>query len=497
MRGVRRFLDSFLFLVIIAALFLRWQISVVKQFDPDELVQLHTSWLITQGRLPYKDFFTGYPPSFSLLIGPFLAFLPPSDFVPIIVRQIFFGLFILNLFLIYKVARLGLDRSFSLLAVLTTAVSVLSLERGVEVRPDNLLIPLWLGSVYLLARAEPRSLFWAGVLAGVAATLTQKSIFGTAFVLLVLAYRLWSRGKIREVVRLARNFLFGFSLPFLVILVYLVRFSLISYIPDFLIKYPMNLSRIYQWDHPWYVLGFVKGFTTFGYFDYLYKFSHLWLRETQVTWIIGVLAVPFWLLVRSKTKTATTPEGRLFVVILLSGLFTFAAYVLTIYVKLPQYYLFLTQFVSLSFAFGLSELARLRPSLTLPILTASLTLLGATTLALWPAWGKDLGSRDNARQRQNIRTVLAETPQVARGYDGAGSYIFRDDCYYFGMVLPGEIPMDIYRDVIEDFTLGKCDFVLWGPHSRMDNWNLNERNYVKANFSPLPSNPDVLIRNRP
>jgi hypothetical protein len=498
---------SILLLILISlTLLLRWQITVLKPFDPDELSHLHTSWLITHGSLPYKDFFYGYPPTFTLLLSPFFIFLPPSDIVPVLIRQLFFLITIAIFYLIYKISRSVMDRNFSLLTILLLATSVFFLERGVEIRPDIFVLFLWILSAYLLVKSHlplPTShIVLTGLLTGLSATITQKSIYGVIFISILVIFYLIKSDKTHfphcfqisnscpELAERVKFQIITFAISFsvfpLLLLLTLFQLGLLPYAFNYLVKLPLNLGQIYQWDHPWYHLGFSPDFTHNLYFQYFYKSSSLWLIATQVSWILAILLTPLWVMKRPRDS---------FYVFLSSGLVIFSVYLLAIPLKIPQYWLFLAPFIPLTLSYSLFTLSRKFRILYHPILFLSIITTAIVILNIGQIENSDLSTNNNLRQRSDLLAVLANTSVAARGYDGISSYIYRPDCYYFGMVLPTEIPKSIYYGFLDDLEKGKCDFILKGLFSRMDSWGSGENYFIDTHYSALPTAPDLFLKN--
>jgi hypothetical protein len=493
----------FLGILVAITLILRFRIAYLKPFDPDELMHLHSTWLITHGYLPYKDFFIGYPPSFFLFLSPLFLFLPPSELIPVAVRQLVFIQFLVLLFLFYRLARRVMTPLFALLGVLLMTTSVFLLERGVEIRPDALVLILWIICAYLLGKIQEvdntRIIAVCGLLTGVAATITQKAIYGTLFVGVLLLYVLWpliAKKKYKPVLRYLLIFAGTFVAPLLVVLIYMAANSLLPYIPDFLIRYPLHVGTIYHWDHPWYHLGIFRGFTETAYFTYLYKKSHIWMFETQAMWVGALGLFPIWAYLVLRRWKKLSSQKKYFLVFLISGLIIFMTYLLVIPSKIPQYWYLPTPFVALSLVLGLSEITKLIPNLKytlLPLIFLGLTLI---TLSLWTAWNKDLTTNNNGRQLLVIHDILARTSATATVYDGIGGAIFRPDCYYFGMLLPNEIPQDIFKDIMEIFAAGKCDYVVEGLFNRMEGWSYGENNYIYTHFVQWADNRDVWERKK-
>ena len=121
-------LISLLYLAII--LFSRFEYSLQKIFDPDEMTHLHTTYLMTVGQLPFRDFFTGHLPFINFLLFPLFKILPEGPAVLIFARIVIFVINCGSLFLLYKIAKkINLPAWAAVTAGILLLVSPFSFER--------------------------------------------------------------------------------------------------------------------------------------------------------------------------------------------------------------------------------------------------------------------------------------------------------------------------------------------------------------------------------
>lgn len=165
-------------------------------YDSDESQHLHVMWAWTQSLLPYRDVFDNHGPLFGLINAPLLGWLGERAAVVYPMRFAMLPWFMLSLASIYLLARCLYERKVALVACLLAALYPTFFVGTGQVRTDCMWIALWLAALVLglVPRASGRRLFAAGVLAGLALCVSQKTILllacygGTALLL-----ALWSR----------------------------------------------------------------------------------------------------------------------------------------------------------------------------------------------------------------------------------------------------------------------------------------------------------------
>ncbi len=194
---------KFLYFVIfaIAGFFLaRLPVLVHRSFDPDEFEHAHTAWCVFKGMIPYKDFFEHHTPFYHYTLSPFFhwfhvdqSFESARHFL-IFARGLSVVLAILSVLLTVLIGRLLEDRSVArgfldvgLCAGLLLVVQPFFFQKTVEIRPDVLALPFFLGSLWFLLRGLAASTdsarrrlgcFLAGGLClGAAIMCTQKMLF--------------------------------------------------------------------------------------------------------------------------------------------------------------------------------------------------------------------------------------------------------------------------------------------------------------------------------
>lgn len=192
-----------------AGVLLSWVPAVVHRcFDPDEFEHSHAAWCVSKGMLPYQDFFEHHTPWYYVLLRPFFHGFDVAGSVDSARHFLLFGrglslvLSALSVFLLGRIGGLWSERRVGLLAGLMLVGQPMFAEKAIEIRPDVLALPLFLGGLWFLLRGLARGAastgwslrhsFVAGLGLGAAVMCTQKMLF--VFPGLLAGLMLWCVG---------------------------------------------------------------------------------------------------------------------------------------------------------------------------------------------------------------------------------------------------------------------------------------------------------------
>ena len=150
------------------------------EVNHDDTGYLHFSWLISQGMVPFRDFWEHHSPFLPVLMAPFLKYVPNNSDILVIDRVFSVILFIPSFFLGWAIARRlwGKAARFSVYCVLITSVFLPA--NYFILRPDLFMTFLLLAMIYVcLDVAEGRLLpaFCAGVAFALAESFITKQYF--------------------------------------------------------------------------------------------------------------------------------------------------------------------------------------------------------------------------------------------------------------------------------------------------------------------------------
>lgn len=218
-----------LLLTIASTALMRFHLSLFRYFDPDEFAHLHWAYQIMIGYIPYKDFFIYHIPFYQWFLLP-IFLLPQSPEAIIFSRVIMSTMFLICAVIIfhltYKLTKQWIPASLSVLCII---ISPIMIDKGIEVRPDILMIFFFLITIWLLFTKphSPRFLSLAGLSLGLSMLTFQKMIFALpALGILLLFQPLTNAIKSRTLSTLPwKNwgfFLAGGSITILVFLLYLL-----------------------------------------------------------------------------------------------------------------------------------------------------------------------------------------------------------------------------------------------------------------------------------
>lgn len=156
--------------------------------EDDEFQHLHMAWRIGQGQVPYRDFFELHPPLWHMAMAPIVRDLRSLANAPFVelraVHAMAIGLILLAS---YKILRRVMPQGAAAMGSGLFLISSAFSFAWFDVRPDWLALLCLLIAVVLITSPKVSSARFAaaGLLAGVASTMTQKSWF------IVLGLLIW------------------------------------------------------------------------------------------------------------------------------------------------------------------------------------------------------------------------------------------------------------------------------------------------------------------
>jgi 4-amino-4-deoxy-L-arabinose transferase-like glycosyltransferase len=208
---MRRLAPGVLAVVLALAVVLRAGAVANRHIDPDESQHLHVAWLLSQGSVPYRDFWEHHLPFFHYAMAPLTASFADRPDVYFAARAVMATLAGVAIGLTWLLAR-RLSAGGAVWAVIILAFLPQFTETSTEVRPDVPALVAYLLSLVTLVRwretNQSRWLWIAGGWQGVALALTLKAVFVLPGVLLAAAAgvtgeRVPWRDRVRSLARLS------------------------------------------------------------------------------------------------------------------------------------------------------------------------------------------------------------------------------------------------------------------------------------------------------
>jgi Dolichyl-phosphate-mannose-protein mannosyltransferase len=175
-----------------------WEIPR-RGIDPDELEHLHAGLCVSQGLVPYRDFFEHHAPGLYYLTWPLFSLLGPKLTVLWTGRAVMLACAVATLWLTRRLATQQGGPLAGIVALAALASTTIFHAKAIELRPDvpAMLFLVWgASSAMSCGRKSWRRDLWTGVLLGLACLFTQKSVVPAAALGLgVLVSRWRSQGQ--------------------------------------------------------------------------------------------------------------------------------------------------------------------------------------------------------------------------------------------------------------------------------------------------------------
>lgn len=187
------FVYSLVIILAIAIVFLIVGLSFSRYLVPDEFEHLHAAWLVSQGQVPYKDFFEHHTPLLWYLLAPiFLLFKSPIVIV-VLARLLILLFLALVFFLVYKITADMFSKWSGIFAIFTLSTTFLYIQNTIEIRPDTPMIFFWLISWFYFLKAtkndSSKYYIYTGLFLSVAFLFKQVIILALPAYLIVLFFK--------------------------------------------------------------------------------------------------------------------------------------------------------------------------------------------------------------------------------------------------------------------------------------------------------------------
>lgn len=139
--------------LFIATLFCLLIATFNKGNGIDEREHLYSTIQILNGKIPYRDFFQHHHPLLWYSFAPIAYFFQESANIIYASRIFILGFNILTCVFVYKISRLCLlPRWISICSVVLYVTNDIVLSKGIDFRPDNPMITMFIGGVYYLLK---------------------------------------------------------------------------------------------------------------------------------------------------------------------------------------------------------------------------------------------------------------------------------------------------------------------------------------------------------
>jgi hypothetical protein len=488
--ATERVLYRGLFCLFLFSIILRGALTLDRELDIDEFQHLHAAWMVSRHYIIYKDFWENHTPFFYYLLLPLFRFCREGSGLILIARVIMsctaFGILALT----YALARIDHDRKTSFLAVLILSYMFIFVQKSIEVRPDQLVVILWLSSLWISIRAlstqQTLKFFSAGFLLGIAFLFSPKALLPYAalsFTFLVQCYLRNSSRAFLRFLKIQGGYTLGFLIPVVVCLAFFYHVGTLKEMMTFTILENFTYPNIYR---PTYLLN-LRNICFFllaaaGLIIHLRNLrkSSLTANANQLVLLFPSL---FLLVVFLFFMTAPYAQSALLFAPMLA-IYGAEALRKSIDGILPRRDLNETQAkqFSLSAKNLLIFTAAIAAGLIIP---GTMLLIKARPF-----------SQTNADQFERMEYVLTRTRPTDVVFDGKSAYVFRPQAYFYSplyraivwRIQHGEIKEDIPQSVIST----NCRVIIYDE--RVSTLPQTVQLFLKANYEPTAESEVYLAR---
>ncbi|MCC7293961.1 MAG: hypothetical protein IT449_18020 [Phycisphaerales bacterium] len=150
-RLVPRFVVAAALLAACAGVFVLWRLRSARAMDDDELQHMHFAWCLTQGLVPYRDFWDNHPPLLHHILRSLIRQAGESSAAFVLARAWMFAFAVPAIGATFLLGRMCFNTGAGLLAAAWLACSEVFLLKAIEIRPDGLMTGLNTMGLALLA----------------------------------------------------------------------------------------------------------------------------------------------------------------------------------------------------------------------------------------------------------------------------------------------------------------------------------------------------------
>ena len=177
-----RIWHSVVFLIVLVLLLARLPLLVNRGFDPDEFQHLHGGYCVSEGQVPYRDYYEHHPPGSPWLLSVLVHLGGHQWGTVLAARALMFVLCAVALLITYRALRLQAGAQTAITSLVLLSGTLLFLQKSLEIRPDVPALLCWMGGLYLslvaFKREQLRRYALAGVVFGLGFLFTPKLAFG-------------------------------------------------------------------------------------------------------------------------------------------------------------------------------------------------------------------------------------------------------------------------------------------------------------------------------
>ncbi len=135
---------------------IRFPLSQVRFFDPDEFQHMHHAWYVSMGKVPYRDFIDHHTPLYHAFLAPFFsmhdvaASASEGEAMLFLARRISWILSALIIVLAFELARRWRGRDVAFVSTALLSTTIMFVDKTLEIRPDLFTMVFWVGALILV-----------------------------------------------------------------------------------------------------------------------------------------------------------------------------------------------------------------------------------------------------------------------------------------------------------------------------------------------------------
>ncbi|OGG04326.1 hypothetical protein A2Z33_04225 [Candidatus Gottesmanbacteria bacterium RBG_16_52_11] len=485
-----------------------WKLGIIRYFDVDEYAHLHWASAILQGRHPYTDFQSFFPPLFHFMLAPVVAAgWGTTD--PFIYARIFmFVLFTLTCasvgLLLWEMRRILWS---AVLAGAILAFLPLPFDKYLEIRPDLpatlFMVLAVLFQVRWFGKGRAADAAVSGLLYSISVLTLPKMLPNLGVGIIAAAiYVLREAGGIRGIKRKigisklwkkAYGFVLGMAVPVLLFGLYLLTLGDPGLVWYSLVRLPVEANRISRY--------FIMMPDLFFYPNSIFYGLDGWNRGLLTNHALWIFAAFFgiWRLLLPLLGERKRPP---LVEVLVAGQFLIQLtfYVEIVPLKHAQYLIPVGIFVAFYAADGIAALSSL-------FNRHDLLRMAFTVLAVAGAWymvqvfsevQQPKVSWNNAQSLGKIAQLNSIIPRSEPILDLDGRMLYNPDPYYACCIPFGQSAEFLSRplpSLPQALVSSNTKFINQGELNRVNTLPWSDQQYIYSNYRSLNGDSTFLVRN--
>lgn len=205
------------------------RLSSTRFFDFDEFQVLYASASLVRGKALYSDQIGSHFPLVNILLSFLIKVLGFKTATVLVARHFILFCLFTTLFFIFKVTEMIWNRAAGLLAVALTMVSIVFVDKGIEIRHDVFNMTFnTIGAYWALKYLKERKIYFlwlSGLFLGLALASTQKAVIWNLGIIVGLSFCIISEVGYVNLGKVLVSYLGTMMIPILVSLGYLLLSS--------------------------------------------------------------------------------------------------------------------------------------------------------------------------------------------------------------------------------------------------------------------------------